>query len=86
VRYDLKRRLRAVEIARSGGIEIWVKQDDGMARSLDGKQIATCEEAEARARATGMTLIFFFETATLLLRRSQVALLERRARMDRLFN
>ena len=66
MRNDLKRRLRAVEIARSGGIEIWVKQDDGMARSLDGKQIATCEEAEERARATGTTLIFFSELDLLL--------------------
>jgi len=37
-----------------------------MARSLDGKQIATCEEAEERAHATGTTLIFFSELDLLL--------------------
>jgi hypothetical protein len=45
---------------------MWIKQDDGMARSLDGKQIATCEEAEAWARATGTTVIFLSELDLLL--------------------
>ena len=62
MRYDLKRRLRAVEIARSGGVEMWVEQEDGMVRSLDNEQIVTREEAEARARLTRSILIFCSET------------------------
>jgi len=62
VRNDLKRRLRAVEIARSGGVEMWVEQEDGMVRSLDNEQIVTREEAEARARLTRSILIFCSET------------------------
>ena len=66
MRNDLKRRLRAVEIARSGGVEMWVEQEDGMVRSLDNEQIVTREEAEERAHATGTTLIFFSELDLLL--------------------
>ena len=62
MRNDLKRRLRAVEIARSGGVEMWVEQEDGMVRSLDNEQIVTREEAEARARLTRSILIFCSET------------------------
>ena len=62
MRNDLKRRLRAVEIARSGGVEMWVEQEDGMVRSLDNEQIVTREEAEARARVTRSILIFCSET------------------------
>ena len=61
MRNDLKRRLRAVEIARSGGVEMWVEQEDGMVRSLDNEQIVTREEAEARARLTRSILIFCSE-------------------------
>ena len=62
MRNDLKRRLRAVEIAGSGGVEMWVEQEDGMVRSLDNEQIVTREEAEARARLTRSILIFCSET------------------------
>jgi len=62
VRSDLKRRLRAVEVARSGGIDMWIEQDDGMVRSLDGEQIITRAQAEARARVTRSILIFCSET------------------------
>jgi hypothetical protein len=45
---------------------MWIKQDDGMVRSLDGAQIITREQAEARARVTGSSLIFWSETDVLL--------------------
>jgi hypothetical protein len=61
MRRDLERRLRAVEIAGSGRIEIWVRQGDDMVRSPRGKQM-TCEEAEALCRAVGTIPVFFSET------------------------
>jgi hypothetical protein len=48
MRRDLERRLRAVEAAGSGRIEIWVRRDDGLVRSPRGEQM-TFEEAEALA-------------------------------------
>ena len=60
MRRDLERRLRAVELARSGGVEIWIHQGDGMVRGPRGEQM-TCEEAEALGRATGKLTIFLSE-------------------------
>jgi hypothetical protein len=48
---DLERRLRAVEVAGSGAIEIWIHQGDGTVRGPRGEQM-TGEEAEALGRAT----------------------------------
>ena len=58
---DLERRLRAVEVAGSGGIEIWIQQGDGTVRGPQGEQM-TREEAEALGRATGTFPIFCSET------------------------
>jgi hypothetical protein len=44
MRRDLERRLRTVEVAGSGRIEIWVSQDDGLVRSPHGEPM-TFEEA-----------------------------------------
>ena len=52
---DLERRLRAVEVAGSGAIEIWIHQGDGTVRGPRGEQM-TREEAEALARAAGTFL------------------------------
>jgi len=60
MRRDLERRLRAVEVAGSGGVEIWVDQGDGTVRGPDGEQM-TGEEAEALARAAGSIPIFISE-------------------------
>ena len=60
MRRDLERRLRAVEVAGSGRIEIWVRQDDGLVRSPRGEQM-TFEEAEALARALGTIPVFMVE-------------------------
>ena len=60
MRRDLERRLRAVEVAGSGKIEIWVHQDDGLVRGPCGEPI-TFEEAEARWRAVGTIPIFASE-------------------------
>jgi len=61
VRGDLERRLRAVEVAGSGGIEIWIHQGDGTVRGPCGQQM-TREEAEALARAAGTFLFVISET------------------------
>jgi hypothetical protein len=53
VRRDLKRRLEAVEVAGSGGFEIWIGQGDGTFRGPHGEQM-TREEAEALGRAPGI--------------------------------
>ena len=55
MRRDLERRLRALEVAGSGGFEIWVNEGDGTLRGPHGEQM-TREEAEARARAAGAFL------------------------------
>ena len=60
MRRDLERRLRAVEVAGSGRIEIWVRQGDGLVRSPRGEQM-TFEEAEALARAVGTIPVFIVE-------------------------
>jgi hypothetical protein len=60
MRRDLERRLRAVEVAGSGRIEVWVRQDDGLARSPGGEQM-TFEEARALARALGTIQVFISE-------------------------
>ena len=52
MRKDLERRLRAVEVAGSGRVEIWRHQDDGLVRGPRGEQM-TFEEAEALWRAFG---------------------------------
>jgi hypothetical protein len=57
---DLERRLRAVEVAGSGGIEIWIHQDDGTVRGPRGEQM-TFDEAEALGRAAGTVPIFLSE-------------------------
>jgi hypothetical protein len=51
VRRDLERRLRAVEIAGSAGIEIWIEQGNGTVRGPHGEHL-TREEADALACAT----------------------------------
>ena len=61
MRRDLDRRLRAVEVAVSGRIEIWVHQDDGLVRSPRGEPMAF-EEAEALWRAVGTFPVFLSET------------------------
>jgi len=60
MRRDLERRLRAVEVAGSGRIEIWVHQDDGLVRSPRDERM-TFEEAEALWRAVGTIPIFLTE-------------------------
>jgi hypothetical protein len=60
VRGDLEGRLRAVEDAGSGGIEIWTSQGDGTVRGPRGERM-TREEAEARGRATGTNQFFLNE-------------------------
>jgi len=57
---DLERRLRAVEVAGSGAIEIWIHQGDGTVRGPRGEQM-TREEAEALGHAAGTVPIFFSE-------------------------
>ena len=61
MRRDLEHRLRAVEVAGSGRIEIWVHQEDGLVRSPRGEQM-TFEEAEPLWRAGGTFPVFFSET------------------------
>ena len=63
MRRDLVRRLRAVEVAGSGRIEIWVRQDDDLVRSPRGEQM-TFEEAEGLCRVVG-TIPFFLTEADL---------------------
>ena len=60
MRKDLERRLRAVEVAGSGRLEIWVRQDDGLVRSPRGDQM-TFEEAEALWRAVGTIPVVIVE-------------------------
>ena len=57
---DLERRLRAIEVAGSGGIEIWIHQGGGTVRGPKGEQM-TREEVEALGRATGTVTVFFTE-------------------------
>jgi hypothetical protein len=61
MRQDVELRVRAVEIAGSGRIEIWVRQDDGLVRSLRGEPM-TFEEAEALWRAGATIPVFLGET------------------------
>jgi hypothetical protein len=60
MRRDLVRRLRAVELAGSGRIEIWIVRDDDTVRGPRGEQM-TFEEAEALARALGTNPVFILE-------------------------
>lgn len=60
MRRDLERRLRAVEVAGSGRIEIWIYQDDGLVRRLGGEPM-TFEEAEPLWRAGGAIPIQIME-------------------------
>ena len=60
MRRDLERRLRAVEVAKSGSIEVWIHQGDGTVRGPHGEQM-TCEEAEELGRAAGTNLVFISE-------------------------
>jgi hypothetical protein len=60
MRRDLELRLRAVEVAGAGGVEIWVRQDDGLVRSPRGKPM-TFEEAEALWRAADTIPVFLSE-------------------------
>jgi hypothetical protein len=61
VRKDVERQLKAVEVAGSGWIKIWVHQGDGAVRGPRGEQM-TLEEAEAPARAAGKIPIIISET------------------------
>jgi hypothetical protein len=61
MRRDLECRLRAVEVAGSGGLEYWICQRDGLVRRAHGEQM-TREEAEARARLTDTFIYFASET------------------------
>jgi hypothetical protein len=63
VRRDLERRLRAVEVAdtRADGFELWIGQGDGTVRGPSG-ELLTCEELEARRRATGRFLFVISQT------------------------
>ena len=58
---ELERRLRAVERAVSGGQDICYEQDDGGVVNYLGERM-TREQAEARARAAGSTLIVLYES------------------------
>jgi hypothetical protein len=60
IRRDLERRLRAAEVAGSGGIEIWIHQGDGTVRGPHGERMIR-EEAEALGQAAGTTLIVISE-------------------------
>jgi hypothetical protein len=60
MRRDLERRLRAVEVAGSGRIEIWVRQDDGLVRTPHGEPM-TFEEAETLWRAVGTIPVLIVE-------------------------
>jgi hypothetical protein len=55
VRPDLKRRLQVVEVAGSGGFELWIGQGDGMVRGPFG-ELLTREEVETRRRTSGRLL------------------------------
>ena len=61
VRRDLERRLRAVEVAGSGGVEFWIYQGNGMVRGRKGQQM-TREEAETQCRAAGKFAHFWSKT------------------------
>ena len=61
MRRDLERRLREVDVAGSGRIEIWVRQNDDLVRNPRGEQM-TFEEAEALCRVVGTIPIFLTET------------------------
>jgi hypothetical protein len=60
MRRELERRLRALEAARSGGIDIWVQLGNGMVRGLLGEEIPY-EEAEELSRAAGNATFFISE-------------------------
>jgi hypothetical protein len=60
MRRDLERRLRAVEVAGSGRLEIWIDQGDGTVRGPRGEQV-THEEAESLGRAAGRLVIVISE-------------------------
>jgi len=60
VRRDLELRLRAVEVAGSDGIEIWIDQGDGTVRGPQGEQMIR-EDAEALGHAAGISLIVINE-------------------------
>jgi hypothetical protein len=61
MRRDLERRLRALEVAGSGGIEFWIYQSNGMVRGPKGEEM-TREEAESQCRAAGKFAHFCSET------------------------
>jgi hypothetical protein len=65
MRRDLERRLRAVEVAGSAGIEIWIEQGDGTVRGPHGEQM-TREEVDALTRLPGIYLITISEADALL--------------------
>jgi len=52
MRRDLERRLRAVEVAGSGGLVVLFERDDATVRGPYGEQL-TREDAAALWRATG---------------------------------
>jgi hypothetical protein len=60
VRRDLERRLRALEAARSGGIDVWVIIGNGMVRGPLGEEIPR-EQAEALSHAAGRFAWFISE-------------------------
>jgi hypothetical protein len=60
MRRDFERRLRAVEVAGSGGLEIWVDQGDGTVRGPRGEQV-TREEVEALGPSRGTIRMIFSE-------------------------
>jgi hypothetical protein len=60
MRGDLERRLRAVEVAGSGGIEIWTDQGDGTVRGMGDEQM-TFENTEALGRFAGKFAIVIRE-------------------------
>jgi len=61
MRRDLERRLRAVELKRSRGYGLWIRQGDGKVRRASGS-LLTCEELEIRRRVSGK--VAFVESET----------------------
>ena len=64
MRKDLERRLRRLEIAaarlRSGGMEFWVEEDDGMIRGPRGEKITREAFYHLQSQQTGVKMFLFY--------------------------
>jgi len=66
---DLERRLRAVEVAGSGAIEIWIHQGDGTVCGPRGERLArqAFDHAHPPGRACGGGLVLVIDAQDALL-------------------